>query len=327
VLRGERLRGPIAASLEPGRGTPVIRHALHRLVQTLVVLGIVSFLIFVMLVVAGDPLELMLPPAAGLAEREELKQRLGLDQPWYIQYGRFLRGAVRGDFGRSYYFGQPALPLVLERLPASLSLVGAALGIAVAPAIPLGILLARRRGSAADHLGLAGTLVCMSAPTFWIGLVLIFVFAVELGWLPTSGSGSWRHLVLPAVTLALYRVALFTRLVRASMVEVLGEDYVRTARAKGQRERAVVWRHALRNTLLPFLTVGGIQGGALIAYSIVTEKIFAWPGMGLLLLTSLERLDYPVVVAYAVVTAGIFIVLNFAVDMLYALVDPRVTRA
>lgn len=297
----------------------------RRLVQMAVVFFVVSLLIFSMVTVVGDPLELMLPPAATQIDIEQLRQALGLDQPFYIQYWRFLKNAIQGNLGISYYFNQPALTLVLQRLPASLELVITSMLMAIVVSIPLGIILAKKRGKLLDKICLTFTLICISAPTFWIGLVLIFVFAVELGWLPTSGKGSWQHLLMPAFSLSLFRIALFTRLVRSMMLEVLSEDYITTARAKGLSERIVVWKHALKNILPPFLAIGGIQIGVLIAYSIVTEKIFAWPGMGLLLLISLERMDYPVVVAYAIVTAGIFITLNFIVDILHIIVDPRVS--
>lgn len=297
----------------------------RRLFQMIVVFFIVSLIIFSMLIIVGNPLELMLPPAATLIEIEELRQRLGLDQPYYIQYWRFIKNAIQGDLGKSYYFGQPALRLVLQRLPASLELVVASLLMAVIISVPLGIILAKRRGEISDKAGLAFTLVCISTPTFWLGLVLIFIFAIQLGWLPSSGKGSWKHILMPAFSLSLLRLALFTRLIRSLMLEVFSEDYIRTARAKGLSEQIVIWKHAFKNTLPPFLTIGGIQTGILIAYSIVTERIFAWPGMGLLLLISLERLDYPVVVAYALVTAGIFITLNLIVDILHMVVDPRIT--
>lgn len=303
----------------------MITMVFRRLFQMIVVFFIVSLVIFSMLIMVGDPLELLLPPAATSIQMEEMKQKLGLDQPFYIQYWRFLKNAVKGDLGKSYYFGQPALSLVLQRLPASLELVMASLVMAVLISIPLGMILAKKRGTILDKVGLSGTLICISAPTFWLGLVLIFIFAVQLGWLPSSGKGSWKHILMPAFSLSLLRLALFTRLIRSMMLEVLSEDYIRTARAKGLSERIVIWKHAFKNILPPFFTIGGIHMGILIAYSIVTERIFAWPGMGLLLLISLERLDYPVVVAYAIVTAGVFITLNLIVDILHIVVDPRIS--
>ena len=300
------------------------RFLVTRLLQTVAVFLVISAVIFSLLILTGDPIELLLPPAAGLDQIQAMRVQLGLDQPWYVQYGKFLRNAVRGDLGTSFYFGEPAIRLVLERLPASLELVLWTMLLSTALAIPMGVVAAARRGSWFDRGVLAGSLVGISAPTFWIGIVLIALFVVTLGVLPSSGRGGWAHLVLPVTTLAFYRVALFVRLIRAGMLDVLAQDYVRTARAKGLFERIVIYRHALRNTLIPFVTIGGIQMGGLIAFAIVTEKIFAWPGMGRLLLLSIERLDYPVVVAYAIVTAALFAVINLTVDALYAFLDPRI---
>lgn len=296
----------------------------QRAAQMVAVFVVVSLVIFSLLILTGNPVELLLPPAAGLDQIQALQRSLGLDQPWYIQYYRFLRNAVRGDLGTSFYFGEPALPLVIQRLPASLELVVWTMVVSILIAVPLGVLAAVRRGSWLDRGVLAGSLLGISAPTFWIGIVLIAVFAVGLRVLPSSGRGGWAHLVLPVATLAFYRVALFVRLIRSGMLDVLGQDYVRTARAKGLVERMVVYRHALRNTLIPFVTIGGVQMGGLIAFAVVTEKIFAWPGMGRLLLLSIERLDYPVVVAYALVTAAVFVLINLFVDLLYGLLDPRI---
>ena len=302
----------------------MLRFLVQRAIQMVAVFLLISLVIFLLLILTGDPIELLLPPAAGLDQVQALQRSLGLDQPWYVQYLKFLRNAARGDLGTSFYFGEPAIRLVLERLPASLELVLWTMLVSTLISIPLGVLAAVRRGSWLDRVVLAGSLVGISAPTFWIGLVLIATFAVALGVLPSSGRGGWAHLVLPVVALSFYRVALFVRLVRSGMLDVLGQDYVRTARAKGLPEQSVIYRHALRNTLIPFVTIGGMQMGALIAFAVVTEKIFAWPGMSRLLLLSIERLDYPVVVAYAIVTAALFVVINLVVDILYVLLDPRV---
>ncbi len=300
------------------------RFLLRRLLQTVAVFLVISAVIFSLLILTGDPIELLLPPAAGPDQIQAMRARLGLDQPWYVQYLKFLRNAVRGDLGTSFYFGEPAMRLVLARLPASLELVLWTMLLSTALAIPLGVVAAARRGSWFDRGVLTASMVGISAPTFWIGIVLIALFVVALGVLPSSGRGGWTHLVLPVTTLAFYRVALFVRLIRAGMLDVLAQDYVRTARAKGLFERIVIYRHALRNTLIPFVTISGIQMGGLVAFAVVTEKIFAWPGMGRLLLLSIERLDYPVVVAYAIVTAALFAVINLTVDVLYAFLDPRI---
>jgi peptide/nickel transport system permease protein len=300
------------------------RFLFHRFAQMIGVFLVISLVIFMLLVFTGDPIELLLPPAAGIDQIEAMRERLGLNRPWYVQYVRFLRSALRGDLGTSFYFNEPAIRLVLERLPASLELVIWTMLLSTAVAIPLGVMAAARPNSWYDRGVLMGSLIGISAPTFWIGIVLIALFVVTLGVLPSSGRGGWQHLVLPVATLAFYRVALFVRLIRAGMLDVLGQDFVRTARAKGLYERVVIYRHALKNTLIPFVTIGGIQMGGLIAFAVVTEKIFAWPGMGRLLLISIERLDYPIVVAYAIVTAALFVVINLTVDVLYALIDPRI---
>lgn len=283
-----------------------------------------SAVVFLLLRLAGDPLELLVPPDASQADVEAMRRTLGLDRSWLVQYGAFLAAAVRGDLGTSFYHGVPALELVLERLPATLELILAAMAFSLAVAIPAGIVAARRPGSLADRLARGVSLLGISAPPFWIGIMLILVFAVELRWLPSSGRGTLAHLVLPAFSLALYRVALFTRLVRAGMVEALSQDYVRTARAKGVSERRLLYRHALKNTLIPVVTVAGLQMGSLFAGAIVTERIFAWPGMGRLILDAITKLDYPVVVAWALVVAAGFVTVNLIVDCLYSLVDPRV---
>jgi ABC-type dipeptide/oligopeptide/nickel transport system permease component len=300
------------------------RFLFNRLAQMIGVFLVISMVIFMLLVFTGDPIELLLPPAAGIDQVEAMRERLGLNQPWYVQYLKFLRSALRGDLGTSFYFHEPAIRLVLERLPASLELVIWTMLISTAIAIPLGVLAAARPNSWYDRGVLLGSLVGISAPTFWIGIVLIALFVVTLHLLPSSGRGGWQHLVLPVATLAFYRLALFVRLIRAGMLDVLSQDFIRTARAKGLYERVIIYRHALKNTLIPFTTIVGIQMGGLIAFAVVTEKIFAWPGMGRLLLISIERLDYPVVVAYAIVTAALFVVINLTVDVLYALIDPRI---
>lgn len=300
------------------------RFLISRLLQMIGVFLVISLVIFLLLIFTGDPIELLLPPAAGIDQIEAMRRTLGLDQPWYVQYMKFVRSALRGDLGTSFYFHEPAGRLVLQRLPASLELVFWTMLVSTVIAIPLGVMAASRPNSWLDRGVLVGSLVGISAPTFWIGIVLIALFVVTLKWLPSSGRGGWEHLVLPVATLAFYRVALFLRLVRSGMLDVLGQDYIRTARAKGLYERVVFYRHALRNTLIPLVTIGGIQMGGLIAFAVVTEKIYAWPGMGRLLLISIERLDYPVVVAYAIVTAALFVVINLTVDLLYAMIDPRI---
>ncbi len=297
---------------------------LRRLYQALIVLFVVTLIVFIILHVSGDPVELLMPPDATSEDLQDMRRTLGLDKPLVVQYGVFLLNAVQGNMGISYHHGQPALKLVLERLPASLELVVASMLISLILAIPLGILAATNRGKLLDRLCLMGSLVGISSPPFWIGIVFILVFAVLLQWLPSSGRGSWMHLILPATSLSLYRLALFLRLIRAGMLDVMAQDYIRTARSKGVREKMVVYKHALKNTLIPFVTIAGIHMGSLLAGAIVTEKIFAWPGMGRLFLKSIVVMDFPVIIAWALVVAVIFLVINLAVDLIYVYLDPRI---
>lgn len=295
-----------------------------RLLQSLAVFLGVSLAMFLMLRMVGDPVQLLLGEEGTPEDIARLQVVFGLDRSLPVQYLYFLRNALRGDLGVSYHHGVPAMELVLERVPATLELAGAAMLIAIVLAVPLGVIAANRRGGVLDRLFLSGSLVGISAPPFWVGIVFILVFGVMFRWLPTSGRGGWEHLVLPAGSLALYRLALFIRLVRSGMLDVLGQDYVRTARSKGLAERAVVFKHALKNTLIPFITIAGLQMGSLLAGAVVTERVFAWPGMGRLILDSIQKLDYPVVMCWALVTAAIFILINLVVDISYSFVDPRV---
>jgi len=296
----------------------------RRFLQSIGVFLAVSLVMFAMLQAAGDPIALLVGEEGTPEDIVRLRRAFGLDRSIPVQYVLFLRNALRGDLGISYHHGVPAMGLVLERVPATLELVLTAMLVATLLSIPLGVIAASYRGGALDRLFLSGSLVGISAPPFWVGIVFILVFGVLLRWLPTSGRGGWEHLVLPAGSLALYRLALFIRLVRSGMLDVLGQEYVRTARAKGLAERAVVFKHALKNTLIPFITIAGLQMGSLLAGAVVTERVFAWPGMGRLILDSIQKLDYPVVMSWALVTAGIFIVINLIVDISYSFVDPRV---
>lgn len=296
----------------------------RRFLQMLIVVFAVVSLVFLLLQFTGDPVQLLLPDDATQQQVDEFRERLGLDEPWHVQYLRFLQNVGKGDIGESYYYDKPALGLVVERLPASLQLLAGATIASVLISIPLGVIAAVRRGRWADHLILSGSLVGISAPSFLVGILLILVFSVQLQWLPSSGRGSLSHLILPSVSLALLRIAIGIRFIRAGMLDVLQSDFIRTARAKGLDERVVLSRHALRNTLIPFVTITGLQMGAVLGGAIVIERIYAWPGVGRLLLNALERLDYPVIIAYALVVAVVFSLINFAVDVIYFLIDPRV---
>lgn len=295
-----------------------------KLVHTAIVVVCVLTLVFVVLHLTGDPVMMMLPSNASQDEIRALTEALGLDQPLHVQYARFLGRVVRGDLGVSLQHQQPAMDLVLERLPASLLLAATALLIAVAVAVPLGLLAAARRGTALDHLAVGLAALGQSAPIFWTGLMLMLVLAVTLKLLPTTGYGTWRQLVMPALTLAAYPMAAIARLVRSGMLEVLEADYVRTARAKGLQERRVLLKHAFKNAAIPVVTVIGLQFGLLLGGAIVCEMIFAWPGVGRLLIFAINNRDFPLVEAAVFVIAMVFVVANLLVDLCYGWLDPRV---
>lgn len=313
---------------------------LRRLLHGAWVLLAVSALVFTALYLVGNPVELLVDPQADPADTARTIAALGLDQPLWQQYLHFLGSALRGDLGKSFIHGVPALSLILERLPATLELACSALLLALAIGIPLGLWAGLKPGSLAGRLIGAASTLGFALPAFWVGLMLILVFAVQLHWLPPGGRGETRellgiplscltwdgcqHLLLPAVNLALYKAALVVRLVRAGSKEVLAQDYVRFARAKGLTEARVVAGHVLPNTLIPVVTVLGMEFGALIAFAVVTETVFGWPGMGKLLMDAINALDRPVVVAYLLFAAALFVVLNLLVELLYGWLDPRV---
>jgi ABC-type dipeptide/oligopeptide/nickel transport system permease component len=297
---------------------------IQKLGHTAIVVFCVLTLVFVVLHMTGDPVMMLLPPNASREEIDALTRTLGLDQPLIVQYGRFLARIARGDFGTSLQHQQPAMGLVAERLPASALLAVTALGLAVAVALPLGIVAAVRRGTVLDRLAVALAALGQSAPIFWTGLMLMLVGSVILQLLPTSGYGTWRHLILPALTLASYPMAAIARLVRSGMLEVLDADYVRTARAKGLPERRVVLKHTLRNAALPIVTVVGLQFGLLLGGAIVCEMIFSWPGVGRLMIFAIYNRDFPLVEAAVFVMAMVFVAGNMLVDLCYAWLDPRV---
>ena len=312
----------------------------RRILQAALVLFVMSVLVFVGVYAIGNPVDILINPLADQIEREQAIARLGLDKPLWMQYWAFLSGALQGDLGRSFVHSTSALGLILERMPATLELALAAMLIAVVFGIPLGLWAGLRPNGIAGRTIMAGSILGFSLPTFWVGLMLIMVFAVMLGWLPASGRGpttllfgipvsflsleGWRHLILPATNLALFKLALLIRLTRAGTREALLQDYVKFARAKGLPARRVVGVHVLKNILIPIVTVIGLELGSVIAFAIVTESIFAWPGTGKLLIDSINQLDRPVIVAYLLVIVTIFIAINFVVDVVYSLLDPRV---
>ena len=299
-------------------------YLIRRFYQAFIVFFVVTLIVFFILHISGDPVQLLMPETATPDQVEAMRRSLGLDKPLMVQYGLFLKNAIQGNLGISFYHGQPALKLVLERLPASLELVVATMLISLVLAVPIGVIAASRRGKVIDRIILLGSLVGISAPPFWIGIACILIFSVELQWLPSSGRGDWTHLILPAGSLAFYRLALFIRLIRAGMLDILTQDFIRTARSKGLSERVVVYKHALKNTLIPFVTIAGMQMGSLLAGAVVTELVFAWPGMGRLFLQSINKMDFPVIIAWSLVTATIFLLVNLAVDIIYVWLDPRI---
>jgi peptide/nickel transport system permease protein len=290
-------------------------------------LGAATLVFFVLELTPGDPVEAMLGEQALALDARAVRERLGLAGGPLDRYVRFLGGLVDGTLGVSLYTGRPVVELVAQRLPFTVDLAIAAMAVAFALALPAGVVAAARRGRAADALLMTLALAGISVPTFWLGPALVSALCVERAWLPLPGvSAGLAPLVLPALTLGAGMAAMLSRMLRASMIEALGEDYVRTARAKGLSERAVVWKHALRNALMPVLSVAGLQLGALLTGTIVTEKVFGRPGMGTLLLTAIEQRDLPVVQGVVVVVAGIYVAVNAATDALYVLIDPRVRR-
>jgi peptide/nickel transport system permease protein len=303
---------------------------IRRILQSLVVVLVMSLVVFVGVHLVGDPVHILISDEMTQAEIDAFIHRLGLDRPVYEQYFHFLGNALRGDLGNSFVFGEPALKLILQRMPATLELAFAAFILAVVVGIPFGVYAGLKPESPASRAIMAGSILGFSLPTFWVGLMLIMVFAVMLGWLPSTGRGdfgTWdgiRHLILPAFNLALFKMALVTRLARAGTREAALQDYVKFARAKGLSPSRVVLVHILKNILVPVVTVLGLELGGLIAFSVVTESVFAWPGMGKLLIDSIQRLDRPVVVAYLVITVIMFVVINLVVDLLYSALDPRV---
>jgi peptide/nickel transport system permease protein len=296
----------------------------HRLFRALISLWLVSTVVFVVMRLSGDPVPLLLPPDAPTSEILRVRRDLGLDRPLPVQYGVFLASVVRGDFGRSIYFREPAMSVVRGYLSATLELGLTAFVLAAVVAVPVGLLSAMRRNSIADHAAMALALVGQSAPTFFLGILFILLLALKADLFPTSGRGDWRNLVLPALTLGAFAMASIARLTRSAVLEVLGADYIRTARAKGLSESWVVAKHTLKNAAIPIVTITGLQFGTLLGGAVVTETVFSWPGIGRLAVQSIYNRDYPVVQCTVFVAAVMFIILNFFLDLLYGVLDPRI---
>jgi peptide/nickel transport system permease protein len=303
----------------------MIRHLLLRILLVLPAVWLILTMVFLLVhIVPGDPVEQMLGPDARPEDVRQMRSDLGLDRPLAEQYARYLRGLAAGDLGRSYRFNAPVAGLIAGRYPATLELALAATLICMALAVPAGMFSASRRGTASDRVVSVITLLALSVPNFALGPLLILLFSVEIGWLPVSGRGSVAHLVLPAATLGAALAAIMTRMVRGSMLEGLSSDYVRTARAKGLGERAVILRHAFPNALIPIITIVGLQFGTLLAGAIVTETIFSWPGVGRLAVQAIQARDYPLLQGCILGIALSYVLVNLLTDILYALVDPRV---
>lgn len=298
----------------------------RRLLEAVGVLLGVSFLTFALLFLTGDPTYMLVPENYTREQIAAFRHQAGLDRPWYIQYGVFVGRALTGDFGNSLRSQLPALPLVLERLPATFELACAAMVLSLLVTVPVGILAATHRRSVVDTASMAVGLIGQSTPTFWVGLLLIMVFGVNLRWLPISGRGGLLHLVLPTITLAGYTLGRNARIVRSAILDVLGQDFIRTAHAKGLPPRRILFRHLLRNALLPIVTLVGLDFGILLGGAIVTETVFAWPGIGRLMVNAVYQRDFPVVEAAVIVIAAMFVVLNLCIDLLYGYLDPRIRR-
>lgn len=313
---------------------------IRRLMQSAVVVFVMSLVVFLGVNVVGDPIDMLISPDATQEEIEAVVRAFGLDRPIWEQYWRFLTGALRGDLGTSFIHGTSALPLILQRMPATMELALGAMVLSILFGIPLGLYAGLKPDAISSRTIMAGSIVGFSLPTFWVGLVLIMIFAVILGWLPSTGRGptatflgiesslfTWdglRHVFLPALNLALLNISLVIRLTRAGTREVMHQDYIKFARAKGLSNRRIVGLHLLKNIMIPVVTVLGLEFGGLIAFSVVTETIFAWPGMGKLLIDSIQQLDRPVIVAYLIIIVLFFVLINLIVDIIYSLLDPRV---
>ncbi|MFP4268208.1 MAG: ABC transporter permease [Spirochaetaceae bacterium] len=318
----------------------MLKFIIRRIIQMIIVLLVVSVIVFFMTSVIGNPVHTMLPERASQAQVDQVVEMLGLDKPLYHQYGIFLGNALQGNFGRSYTHHQPALKLIVSRFPATLEIVTVAMLMTIFIGISLGVYAGAHPKRPLSKVIMGGSIAGISLPSFWVGMVLIFFLSVRLGWFPVSGRGAmgslfgiktslatldgWRHILLPTITLAGINIATIIRLVRAGMLETMRQDYIKFAKAKGVSGRDILYKHALKNIMIPVVTIFGLQLGGLIAFTTITETIFAWPGMGKLLIDSINNLDRPVVAAYLLFVAVLFVVINFVVDILYTVIDPRV---
>ncbi|MGJ3260477.1 MAG: ABC transporter permease [Rhodospirillales bacterium] len=313
---------------------------IRRLIQSVIVVAVMSLIVFVGVNIVGDPVDMLINPEADQAEIQRVIRDLGLDRPLHEQYLFFVGNALEGDLGKSFIFGESALKLIVQRIPATFELALTALLLAIVIGVPLGVYAGMRPTAVSSRTIMAGSILGFSLPTFWVGLMMIMVFAVMLGWLPSTGRGDTvevfgievsfltadglSHLLMPALNLALLKISLVIRLARAGTREAMHQDYVKFARAKGLSEARVILVHVMKNIMIPVVTVLGLEFGSLIAFSVVTETVFAWPGMGKLLIDSLHNLDRPIIVAYLMIIVLIFVIINLIVDVLYSVLDPRV---
>jgi peptide/nickel transport system permease protein len=300
-------------------------YLLRRLYHSFIVILGITLIIFIITHMIGDPVSLLLSPEATQSDRDELQRQLGLDRPLPVQYMVFLKDAVQGNFGISFRHQRPALELVLQHLPATLELTLAAMVLSILISIPLGILASIKPGSFLDRAGMTFALFGQSAPVFWIGIMFILLFGVKLQWFPISGRGGIENLIMPAMTLALFSTAAQTRLTRSSLLDVLDKDFIRTARSKGLHEFKVILKHGLKNALIPIITIVALQFGMMLSGAVITETIFAWPGVGRLAVNAIYNRDYPVIQAAVFVTSFFFIFINLLVDIIYSKIDPRIT--
>jgi ABC-type dipeptide/oligopeptide/nickel transport system permease component len=299
-------------------------YLVKRLFQAVLVMWAAASVVFVLMRLAGSPVDLILPPEASDLDRQRLTLQLGLDQPILVQYATFLENILHGDFGHSYWQDRPALSIVLERFPATIELATAAILLSLLIAVPLGAMSAIKKGGTLDNLTMTAALFGHAMPTFWLALLLILIFSVHLHLFPSFGRGSWQHLVLPTISLATYSIARLARITRSSMLEVLDQDYIRTARAKGLSAARVIWVHAFRNAALPIVTLAALEFGVLLGGTVLTELVFAWPGLGWLAMEAVSRRDFPLVQAIILTVATTFILINLVTDILYAVINPRI---
>ena len=318
----------------------MLKYIVKRFVQMIVVLFVVSILVFMLTNFIGDPVDMLVPENATMEQVESARARLGLDKPLPVQYAIFLKDVLHGNFGKSYTYGKPAMGLILERMPATMELVAIAALLVLVIAIPLGVYAGAYPKRASSKIIMSGSILGISLPSFWVGMMMIYIFAVTLGKLPAScrggtmgvlgvdlsifAPGGIRFIILPAITLAITNVATTLRLTRSGILENMRQDYIKFARAKGVSSRTLLFGHALKNALIPVVTIFGMDLGNMIAFTTITETIFAWPGMGKLLIDAINKSDRPIIVAYLMAAACMFVVLNFVVDLLYTLIDPRI---